>query len=81
MLSLKNGFLHSNLPFKNDIQIPILENKDYTFTLAFLNDKVQIYVNENLVEISSSIEETAKNLIIGDKFCGLFYNIYSTFTL
>ena len=81
MLSIKNGLLNSNLQFKDDAQIPLLENTDYSITMAFLKDKIQIYVNENIVEISSVIEETAKNLIIGDKFSGLFYNIYSTFTL
>ena len=81
MLSIKNGVLYSNLSFKNNIEIPLLENKDYSFTMTFFQDRIQIFINETSYETTTGIEETAKNIIIGDKFFGIFYKIYSTFTL
>ena len=74
MLSIKNGILYSNLSFKNNIEIPLLENKDYSFTMTFFQDRIQIYINETSYETEIGIEETAKNIIIGDKFFGIFYN-------
>ena len=80
VFSIKNGFLHCNLPFKDNVQIPLIENKDYAFTMAFLKERIQIHINDTFYETSEGLEEVAKNLIIGDKFFGLFYKIFSTFT-
>ena len=80
VFSIKNGFLHCNIPFKNNAQISLIENKDYAFTMAFLKERIQIHINDTFYETSEGLEETAKNLIIGDKFFGLFYKIFSTFT-
>ena len=68
------------MPFKDNIQIPIQENTDYKFNIAFLKERIQIHINDTFYEISEGLEETAKNLIIGDKFFGLFYQVFSTFT-
>ena len=80
VFSLKNNLLNCNLKFKDDIQIPIDENKDYIVSMAFLKNRIQIYINDKEYETSETIEEVAKNLIVGDKFFGIFYKIYSTFT-
>ena len=80
ILAIKNGILQSNMPFKDNIQIPIQENTDYKFNIAFLKERIQIHINDTFYEISEGLEETAKNLIIGDKFFGLFYRVFSTFT-
>ena len=80
VFSIKDGILHCNLPFKDNIQIPIIEDKNYSFTMCFLKERIQIHINDTFYETTEGIEETAKNLIIGDKFFGLFYKIYSSFT-
>ena len=78
-LAIKNGILQSNIPFKDNIQIPIQENIDYIFDLVFLEERIQIYINETFYEISEGIVDAPDNLIIGDKFFGLFYVVLSTF--
>ena len=80
VFSIRNGFLHCNFTFKNNIQIPIEENKDYAITMAFLKERIQIHINDTFYETSEGFAETAKNIIVGDKFFGLFYKIFSTFT-
>ena len=80
VFTIKNGLFNCNLPFKDKAQIPILENKDYSISMAFLKERIQIHVNDTFYETTEGIEETAKNLIVGDKFFGLFYKIYSTFS-
>ena len=80
VLAIKNDMLISNMKFKNDIQIPLNENTNYTFTMAFLKDRVQIYINDNVYDTTEGIAETAKNIIIGEKFFGLFYKVFATFS-
>ena len=80
IFSIRNGILHCNLPFKDNIKIPIIENKDYEFNFAFLRERIQIHINDTFYETSEGFAETAKQIIIGEKFFGLFYKIFSTFT-
>ena len=80
VFSIKNESLYCNIPLKDNIQIPLLEDKDYAFTMAFLQDKIQIHINDKFYETSEGIFETAKYITIGDKFFGIFYKIFSTFT-
>ena len=80
VLAIRNGILLCNIPLKNDVKIDIIEDQDYTFTLAFLKDRIQININNTFYETTEPIVESAKNIIVGDKFFGLFYKIYSTFT-
>ena len=81
ILSIKDGILQSNFPFKDNVQIPILENKDYKFNIAFLQDRIQINIEEEMYEISEGLPEKAKYIIIGENFFGVLYNFFSTFTL
>ena len=80
VLAVKNDKLISNMKFKNDIQISLNENTDYTFTMAFLKDRIQIYINDKDYETTEGIEETAKSIIIGEKFFGIFYKVFATFS-
>ena len=80
ILAIRNGLLHINIPIKNNVEIHLLENMDYTFVLGFLKDRIQIYINDKCYDTTEPICETAKNIIIGDKFFGVFFKIYSTFT-
>ena len=80
ILSIKDGFLHSNISLKDNIQIPLLENKDYSFTLAFFKERIQININDKFYDTAEGLMETAKNIIIGDKFFGIFYKVFGTFT-
>ena len=80
IFSIKNGLLNCNIPFKNNAQIPIIENKDYTFIMVFLKERIQILINDTFYETSEGIDETAINLIIGEQFFGVFYKVLSTFT-
>ena len=80
ILAIRNGFLISNMQFKDNIKIPICEDKDYSFTLAFLKERVQIHINDTFYETTEGIEETAKNIIVGEKFFGIFFKIYATFS-
>ena len=80
IFSIRNGILHCNLPFKNNAQISIEENKDYVFNMAFLKERIQIHINDTFYETEEGFSETAKNIIVGEKFFGLFYKIFSTFT-
>ena len=80
VLAIRNGLLLCNMPLKNDAKILLNEDKDYTFTLAFLKNKIQINIDDAFYETTEPIAESAKNIIVGEKFFGLFYKIYSTFT-
>ena len=80
ILAIKNGILISNMKFKNDFQINLNENIEYTFTLCFLKDRIQIFINDKSYDTTEGIEETAKSIILGDKFFGLFYKVFSTFS-
>ena len=79
--SIRNGFLHCNIPFKNNIQIPMKEDTYYSFTVACLETRVQIHINDTFYETSQGIDNVPKFIIVGDKFFGIFFKIYSTFTL
>ena len=81
VFSIRNGFLHCNFALKDNVQIPILENKDYKFNIAFLQDRIQINIEEEMYEISEGLPEKAKYIIIGENFFGVLYNFFSTFTL
>ena len=79
--SIRNGLLHCNIPFKNNIQIPINEDTDYSITIACFETRIQIHINDTFYDTSQGIDEVPKTLIVGDKFFGIFIKIYSTFTL
>ena len=80
IFSIRNGILFCNFPFKDNIEIRIQENKDYIFSIAFLKERIQIHINDTFYETQEGFAETAKNIIIGEKFFGLFYKFFSTFT-
>ena len=80
-LSIRNGFLHCNIPFKNNIKIEMKEDTYYSFTIACLETRIQVHINDTFYDTSQGIDGTPKFINVGDKFFGIFYKIYSTFTL